>query len=207
MNRPASLWSFFAAATVWFLGLTLVWLPVSPWLSHPAAAMAHIALGNGAKDWVRKIDKSPGRLEVETRISAAKAVKPGRRAATEVVVEAKPASYAYGLPLYLALLLASRGRHLLGKAIGGYLILLLPQAFSLVFGVLKNIVAVAAGPAALGVANWQTQAIILAGMFGTLLLPVLAPVVLWLWFERSFLSSLLVEGWLRKIAMDQRPLE
>ncbi len=73
---------------------------------------------------------------------------------------------------------------------------------------LKNIVVVAAGPAALGVANWQTQAIILAGMFGTLLLPILAPVVLWLWFERTFLSlAVLVEGWLRKIAMDQRPLE
>ncbi len=207
MNRPASLWSFFAAATAWFLALTLIWLPVSPWLSHPAAGVAHVVLGNGAKDWVSKVEKSPGRLEVETRISAASAVKPGQRTDAVAVVDAKPASYAYGLPLYLALLLASRGRHLLGKAVGGYLVLLLPQAFSLVFGVLKNIVAVAAGPAALGIANWQMQAVILAGMFGTLLLPVLAPVVLWLWFDRSFLSSVLVEGWLRGIATERRPLE
>jgi hypothetical protein len=202
MNRPASLGSFFAAATAWFLAIALIWLPVSPWLSHPAAGMAHIVLGNAAKDWVRKVEKSPGRLEVETRISAASSVNPGQRASAVAIVEAKPASYAYGLPLYLALLLASRGRHLLGKAIGGYFILLLPQSFSLVFGVLKNIIAVAAGPAALGIGNGQTQAIVLAGMFGTLLLPVLAPVVLWLWLDRSFLSSVIVEGWLRRATED-----
>ena len=88
MNRPASLWSFFAAATAWFLVLTLIWLPVSPWLSHPAAGVAHVVLGNGAKDWVSKVEKSPGRLEVETRISVASAVKPGQRTDAVAVVDA-----------------------------------------------------------------------------------------------------------------------
>jgi hypothetical protein len=33
---------------------------------------------------------------------------------------------------------------------------------------------------------------------GSLLLPTLAPVALWLWFERSFFASVILDGWMRR---------
>lgn len=170
-----------------------MWAAVSAWTSYPAAGIAHVVLGNGAKDWVHTIRKAPGRFEVDTRITV---LVPGRGHG-ELTLEADAAQYAYGLPLYLALLLAARGDRLLRRALTGYGLLLLPQAFSLSLDVLKRIAfAAPGGPAQLGIAQWQLEVIALGYQAGTLLLPTLAPVGLWLWLDRNFLRSMIVESWL-----------
>jgi hypothetical protein len=207
MRRPATLWAFFTGAVAWFLVVTLAWLQVSAWLSYPVAGIAHVVLGNGAPDWVRQVHKAPGLLEVDTRIGVSVPGQEHGGGKGELVAEADPARYGYGLPLYVALLLASRSRHLLGRALAGYAVLLIPQSFSLIFAILKQIVVAAGSPVLLGIAQWQMEGIALGYQFGSLLLPTLAPVALWLWFERTFFAAVIVEGWLRKIAMDQRPLE
>lgn len=197
MRRPASLVAFFATAIVAFMLLTLAWMQVSKWTSYPVSGIAHIVLGNGAKGWIRSIEKAPGTFVVDTRIAVN---MPGqeRRGVAELVVEADPAHYAYGLPLLIALLLAARSRHFLRKVVGGYLLLLLPQAFSLSFDVLKQIMVAGGGPAALGIAAWQMEAIALGYQAGALLLPTVAPAVIWLWFERQFFAAVIVDGMLRK---------
>ncbi len=86
------------------------------------------------------------------------------------------------------------------RALLGYAILLVPQAFSLVFSILKQVIVAGGSPAALGVAAWQMEGIALGYQFGSLLLPTLAPVLLWLWFDRAFFSSIVVEGWLARNA-------
>lgn len=207
MPRPASLWTFFAIAIAWFVTITLIWLQVAAWTSYPAAGIAHVVLGNGARDWVRTVHKAPGLLEVDTRIAVSAPGNPPGRSKGELVAEVDPARYAYGLPLFLALLLASRSRHLVRRLLAGYVLLLIPQAFSLIFAILKQIVVAAGSAAALGIAQWQMEGIALGYQFGSLLLPTVAPVVLWLWLERPFLASVMVEGWLRKTVMDRRPHE
>lgn len=191
MNGTSSLPWFFARATFWFLLLVFAWLQVSARTSIPVAGIAHVALEYGAKDWVRKVGKSPGRLEVETRVQV---TVPGQGTA-ELIVEADPARFAYGLPLFLALLLASRSRHLVRRALAGYVLLLFPQAFSLLFEVLKQIMAAGGNPLSLGIAAWQMEAIALSYQFGTLLLPTLAPVALWLWLEGDHVARTLGKGW------------
>ena len=84
------------------------------------------------------------------------------------------------------------------KALAGYVILLVPQGFSLVFNILKQIIVAGGSPATLGAAAWQMEGIALGYQFGSLLLPTLAPVLLWLWFDRAFFSSIIVEGWLEQ---------
>jgi len=197
MNRQPGLWTFFLAAIAWFLVTTLVWVQVSAWTSYPAAALTHIVLGNGAKDWVRTMHKTPGQLQVNTRIKVPVADKAPGRGKAELVVETDPAHYAYGLPLFLALLLASRSPHMVGRAVAGYLILLVPQTFSLAFDILKQIM-VAGNPASLGIAPWRMETIALGYQFGSLLLPTLAPIALWLWLDRAFFSAVIVEGYLRR---------
>ena len=197
-NRFSSLWTFFLAAIAWFLVATLGWMQVSAWTSYPSAAIAHILLGNGAKDWVRTIHKTPGQLQVETRVEVSLPENAQGQGKADLVVEADPARYAYGLPLFLALLLASRSRNFIRRALAGYFILLIPQTFSLVFDVLKQILVAAGHPESLGIASWQMEAIALGYQFGSLLLPTLAPIALWFWLDRAFFAAVIVEGWLRR---------
>lgn len=198
MKQTTTLGRFFASSMAWFLALTLAWVQVSAWTSYPVAAIAHVALFKLAPDWVRTVHKSPGQLQVDTRlrIEVPDPVQGTRR--VEVSVDANPSTYSYGLPLFLALLLASRSQHLLRRALAGYLILLIPQAYSLIFAVFRQIIATAGSAAALGIDYWQMQTIILAGMFGSLLLPTLAPVALWFWFDRRFFAAVIMDGWLKQ---------
>ena len=198
MARRATIWGFFVAALAWFLALTVIWMQVSAWTSYPAAALAHIALGTGASQWVRAVHKEPGRIEVDTRVVVPLPAQGDRKGVAELIAEVETSRYAYGLPLFLALLLATRGRHLVRKALAGYVILLVPQGFSLVFNILKQIIVAGGSPATLGAAAWQMEGIALGYQFGSLLLPTLAPVLLWLWFDRAFFSSIIVEGWLEQ---------
>ena len=193
MQRSSSLKRFFISAIGGFLVLTLLWLQVSAWTSYPVAGITHIVLDYGAKDWVRKTNKAPGRLEAETRIEVSALGQGSRRA--ELIVDVDPARNAYGLPLFLALLLASRSPHFIRRALAGYAILLIPQAFSLLFEVLKQIIVAGGSPASLGITAWQMEAIALGYQFGSLLLPTLAPVALWLWFESEFFAHVIVDGW------------
>lgn len=198
MRRPAPLTAFFGLAVIWLVVLTALWVPVSGWTSYPAAALSHMALDVGAKQWVREVQKSPDHFEVHTSI-----VVPvhagGVQGSGEIIVETDAAHYAYGLPLLLALLFASRSRRLVARALFGYALLLLPQAFSLTLHVLKEIVIAAPGGATqLGIARWQLETIVLGYQLGTLLLPTLAPVVVWLWLDRSFFASVLLDGWMRR---------
>ena len=61
---------------------------------------------------------------------------------------------------------------------------------------------VADSPAALGVAWWQMEGIALGYQSGSLLLPALAPVALWLWLDREFFAAVIIDGWLRKAAAE-----
>lgn len=197
MSRPASLTAFFVTAITAFPLLTLGWMQVSAWTSYPVSGITHIVLGNGAKEWIRSIEKAPEKFVVDTRIAV---MVPGQesRGRAELVVEADPARYAYGLPLFIALLVAARSQHLLWKVIGGYVLLLLPQAFSMSLDVLRQIIVAGGTPANLGILQWQMEAIALGYQIGALLLPTVAPAVIWLWFERQFFAAVIVDGMLRK---------
>lgn len=204
MTHSFFLGRFFASAIAWFLALTLLWLPVSAWTSYPVAGIAHVVLDYGARDWVRKVDKALGRLNVETRIVI---VLPGQSSGrAELIVEVDPSKNAYGLPLFLALLLASRSRHLFRRALAGYVILLVPQAFSVVLDILKQIIVAQASPLSLGIGQWQMEVIALGYQFGALLLPTLAPVILWLFLEQAFLAAVMVDGGLSRAATEYKPL-
>jgi hypothetical protein len=188
-----SLWRFFARTVGWFLISTLLWLQVSIWTSYPVAGIAHIVLGNGAKDWVRKVHKEPGLIQIDTRIPVKMPDATQEQGSAELVIDADPAHYAYGLPLLLALLLAAKSRHLIRRAVGGYLILLIPQSVSLIFELLRQIIVAGGSPAVLGVAQWQMEGIAIGYQVGSLLLPTLAPVAIWLWLDREFFA--VIQGW------------
>ena len=186
MRRLSPLTVFFLSAVGWIVVATAAWSWVAPYTSHPVAVLTHMALEAGAPDWIRTVHKSPGMIEVETRLQIS---VPGaaRGVVGEVIVDATPARYSYGLPIFLALLLASRSTKMLRCAVVGYAALLPAQAFSLTFDLLKQIMVATQGNlATLGVARWQLEGIVFCYQLGALVLPTLVPIMLWLWLNYDF---------------------
>lgn len=138
MRRPSALTIFVLSAFGWIVALTLLWSQVSAWTSYPVGVLSHIALEQGAPMWVREVRLKPGVMDVDTRVAIPVPSAGGRRA--EVTIDVNPARYAYGLPIFLALLLAARGPRRLMRGVVGYLVLLPAQAFSLSMYALMQLV-------------------------------------------------------------------
>lgn len=186
MAQQKSLVTLFLRTVVLVVVLTGLWSQVSRWTSQPVAALTHMALEFGAPYWVESVRKTPDVIEVQTRLQVR---VPG--GVGEVMVEARPSHYAYSLPILWALLLAAGGAGRLGKLALGYVLLLPAQAFSLTLDLLKQMaMAVPGGAKALAIAQWQLELIGLGYQLGTLILPTVVPIVLWVVMDRRYTQQL-----------------
>lgn len=196
-NSPLTL--FFVKGAGWLLLFTALWAPVADWTMRPAATLATVAMQTSFPWWARGATYRDDTLELDTRIEIPVANAPSGTLAV-LVAEAKPAHYGFGLPMLLALLIAAGGRKLVRKLAIGVAVLIPCQAFSVFFVLLKQ-VALGSGPAAtaqLGFSALQLNGIALAYQLGVLLVPALAPIIVWLLLERPFLAAVMLEGELRR---------
>jgi hypothetical protein len=110
-----------------------------------------------------------------------------------LVTEVNPLLYTYGLPLFVALMLAARAGG--WKIVAGAALLVPFQAWGIAFDFLAQ-VGIRAGPvvsAQAGLAGWRAEGIALAYQAGSLLFPALAPVVLWAAFNRPLVDTYVSE--------------
>ena len=111
-----------------------------------------------------------------------------------LLVEVNPLLYLAGLPLLVALMLASRARW--WKVLAGAALLLPFQAWGIAFDFLAQ-VGVKSGwevSSQAGLIGWRAEVITLAYQLGSLILPALAPVALWIAFNRRFFTALVRPG-------------
>ena len=194
MRRPSALTIFVLSAFGWIVALTLLWSQVSAWTSYPVGVLSHIALEQGAPMWVRQVQLKPGHMEVDTSVAVPVAEAGGRRA--EITIDADPARYAYGLPIFLALLLAARGPGRVVRAVAGYVLLLPFQALSLtMYSLMQMLLAAQLNLRFLRISQWQMEIIVYGYQVGALVLPTLVPILLWLWLDSRFVNDVLVRGW------------
>jgi hypothetical protein len=115
-------------------------------------------------------------------------VESGPAAASAVLAaEINAAAYMYGTPLFAALMLASRGG--IAKLACGILALLPLQAGGIALDFLAQLIREGSAAAGLaGLLGWRAEAVALAYQFGSLVLPGLAPIVLWATLHRKFIA-------------------
>lgn len=183
--------------------LTLLWTKASPWLSYPVAWISHVALEQGAPMWVRAVHRQPGSIEMDSAVEIVVPNSGGRRA--EITLDAAPGRYAFGLPIFCALLFAAwaaaREPGRWWRLALGYLLLLPAQAFSLVMYLLMQLAGAAQFDLrVLRVDQWQLEAIVYGYQVGVLVLPTLAPVLVWLLLDRRFFANVIVQGWKQSLA-------
>jgi hypothetical protein len=100
--------------------------------------------------------------------------------------------YAFGMPLLAALTFAAHEAKWKRNLALGYVVLLPCAAWGALADFLKN-VAITAGPAVAaqtGFSAWQREAIAFAFQFGSLILPAVAPAVLWVALHGRFIAAL-----------------
>ena len=194
MRKPSPFVVFVASAFGWMLALTVLWTQISPWTSYPVGVISSVALEQGAPMWVREVRLKPGVMDVDTRVAIPVPSAGGRRA--EVTIDVNPARYAYGLPIFLALLLAARGPRRLMRGVVGYLVLLPAQAFSLsMYALMQLVLAAQVNARLLRIDPWQLELLVYGYQVGSLVVPTLAPILVWLWLDRQFVAKVVVPAW------------
>jgi hypothetical protein len=163
-------WLPVALAAWYFASTALAWAPVR--LAVPALGLAGVQAALGKLE--------DGTATIEARLHPP--YRPGVAAveAVDVAIEVKTRTFTFGLALFLALTLAlgrpwNPGRIALGSAV----LVILP-AWSVAFDALRQLSGEAALAPVLGWAPATREAIAFGYQLGSLLLPALAPVALWI---------------------------
>jgi hypothetical protein len=179
---------FVIRVLAWLPVAFVVWYFAAPILLWPAALVVKVFAHVFLADLVRGVEQSGAILMFSTSL------KPGAAAAqsAQVTVDVNMLLYAFGLPLYAALVLAARTPRWPRLLAAGYAVLIPFVAWGVLADFLKN-VAITAGPliaSQTGFVGWQREAIAFAYQLGSLILPTVAPAVLWVLTHDAFLESL-----------------
>ena len=185
--RPLTVARFTLRVLAWLPVAFLAWYFTAPLLLAPVLLLMRGVAYTGFADLVRSIE------QVGSVATFVTALRPGGSALESVLtVDVNLLLYSFGLPLFAALTLAARERSYARHLVLGYAVLLPCIAWGALADFLKN-VAITSGPAIAsqtGFAAWQREAIVFAYQFGALILPAVAPAVLWVAMHGSFIAAL-----------------
>ena len=181
----------FVLRVVAWLPLTFaVWYLAAPLLAWPVALLAELIV-RSTFDWVKSVEQMGPLITFVTSLRPDQGANPAGVKAV-LSVESNVLLFSFGLPMLAALILAAQEPHRMWMLLIGYAVLLPFQTFSVVADFLKN-AAILAGPAVASQTNfdaWQREVIAFCYQFGTLILPTVAPVIVWVLMHRRFLERL-----------------
>ena len=184
-----------------FLLRILIWLPIcfAGWyfasilFTMPLRGLVDLALTGSFPAVFSAVAQDGNALVIVTNLSADADGRAG-----ELVFSINPLKYGYCVPLFTALVLATPGVEDSRTALNwllGMLILTATQVFGISAEALK-IVAFQLNAEArevLGFSAWGYESLALAYQFGYLILPPVAPILIWLWLYRATLVT--ITGW------------
>jgi len=170
----------------WLLAMFFLWWLATPVLTWPVAMLAELIARVGLGDVVRSVEQHGEIITFVTSLRPPGA-SPGVRAVLEVPSNVR--LFSFGLPMLAALTLAAREPRPLRKLAIGYVVLVPVQAFSVIADFLKNLTDDPAAIAQLGWAPWHREVIAFCYQFGTLILPTVAPAIVWVLMHRRFLED------------------
>jgi hypothetical protein len=181
----------FVLRVIAWLPLTFaVWYLAAPLLVWPVALLAEL-FTRSTFDWVKSVEQIGPLITFVTSLKPAEGANPAGVKAV-VSVESNVLLFSFGLPMLAALILAAREPHRVRMLLIGFVVLLPFQTFSVVADFLKN-VAILAPPAVssqTGINAFQREVIAFCYQFGTLILPTVAPAIVWVLMHRRFLEKL-----------------
>ena len=185
---PRSVPRFVVTAIAWLVPAFAVWYFAAPLLLWPVRLIVQGIAGVALPDIVRAVEQSGAICTFATTL------KPGQALAASgsITVDVNMLLYSFGLPLFVALVLAAREPGWPRKLVLGYAVIVPFAAWGVLADFLKNI-AITASPlvaSQTGFTGLQRELIAFAFQFGSLILPTVVPAVTWVVTHRAFLERL-----------------
>jgi len=172
----------------WLPATFALWYFTAPVLLWPVRLVAELVTRVAFADLVHAIERNGATLTFVTTLKPGSAIA----ASGQVAVDVDMLVYSFGLPLFAALVLAAREPGWLRRIVAGYAVLVPFITWGVLADFLKN-VAITSGPfvaSQTGFVAWQRETIAFAFQFGSLILPSVAPAVVWVLTHRVFLERL-----------------
>jgi len=172
----------------WLPATFALWYFTAPVLLWPVRLVAELVTRMAFADLVHAIERNGATLTFVTTLKPGSAIA----ASGQVAVDVDMLVYSFGLPLFAALVLAAREPGWLRRIVAGYAVLVPFITWGVLADFLKN-VAITSGPfvaSQTGFVAWQRETIAFAFQFGSLILPSVAPAVVWVLTHRAFLERL-----------------
>jgi len=185
MRLPESLWPFLGRTVAWLVPCFAAWYLLSRWHAPVPSWLAfhfiQLFQPNVVTDWAYADHLVTFGTTIKVRAAG------GQMAL--LLPEVRALAYTWGLALFLALSLAARARAWTFAA--GVALLLPLQAWGIAFDLLMQVGIGLRADLALqtGLSAGQREFIALGYQLGALILPSLAPVMLWAGFNRKLFPS------------------
>ncbi len=180
-------WRFVLRVFAWLPLCFAAWYFAANWHARPIGWIARFLISLDGQGLVTAVEYGNRVIVFVTRLEVHEGGKIG-----VLTPEVSSLVYTFGLPLFLALMLASKAswrRLLLGVAV------LLPfEAWSVAFDVLTQI-AIRSGfdvSVRSGYSAWGREVLALGYQMGALIFPTVAPIIAWGFLERRFVAEKLM---------------
>jgi hypothetical protein len=186
---------FLLLSIVWLAVLLPAWYWAAQWLAVPPIWLAG-TLMKALFGWVDGSHQEGVTAVLNTLVQVR---MPGPRGADmlgELAPEVNYPTYGYGLVLLWAMLLAARTPRWWLKGLLGSVLLIPAQSWGICFQWLRDVVLLSgpAGAAYLNYPRWAGEVVAYGYQFGFLMLPSVAPILLWLLFNKRFIAALWLEA-------------
>lgn len=190
--EPASLKGFFLSALLWLPLAFFLWFVARSVVVFPIVRLARLVLMGWMPEVFSHLDQDYHVLEAETRLLAEP--QPGQEGRVGVLVlESNVLQFSYSIPVLVGLTMATpMNWPQTFKRLAFGLALLIPLAsFGVVGDLLKALAfdAGAVGAAAVARHGIGLEAVALIYQFGYLIVPAIAPVVIWALQNRRFIEA------------------
>jgi hypothetical protein len=181
MSLRGFLWRIFAWLPVCFVA----WYWVAPFHAEVASWATQGILGVFEADVVDHLERAGHVLSFVTRLES---TTDGTSTGV-FVVDVDAVLYTFGVPLFAALMLASRGAA--WALLVGTLALLPIQSAGIAMGFLVQLIGQGTNVASVtGIHGWRAECVALAYQFSSLVMPAAAAILMWCAFRRDFIGRL-----------------
>ena len=198
--RATLIGRFLLLAIVWLAVLLPLWYWAAKWFAAPPIWLAGTVM-KSLFSWVDGFAQEGVNAVLHTLVQVR---MPGAQGDVlgELAPEASYPTYGYGLVLLWAMLLASRTERWWLKGLIGSLLLIPAQAWGISFQWLRDVVLMSGthGATYLKWSPLAQNAVAYGYQFGFLMLTPVAPILLWLAFNKRFVAALWLEA-----ALEARP--
>jgi hypothetical protein len=208
--RATLIGRFLLLAILCLAVLLPAWYWAARWLAAPPIWLAGTAM-KAFFGWAQSFEQHDVTAVLNTLVQVRMKGPRGVDVLGELAPEASYPTYGYGLPLLWAMLIAARltartPRWWL-KGLIGSVILIPVQAWGISFQWLRDVVLLSGpdGAAYLHYPGWAGNAVAYGYQLGFLMLTPVAPIMLWLLFNKRFVAALWLEAALESPPQPEKP--